>query len=305
LNLPAGEARTGVVLAAGLALLAQSGAAAGPSGWACAALHAACAALAYLLFVNLSRRKLGAPLLAAVLFAAHPLAASVLVGDDAGLESAGTALGLLSGVLLARTPLAPRLLWPALASYAAALPLAPAIAAVPFLVAAGVVAYHGLPPARLLTKRVLPRFAVFVVPLAGWIAWTALRAGPQAPPRFDAVAAFAADAVLPFGARPSGDAVAGAILAGACLLLGLVGLRRRPKVAWPLLAVGASLVAAATLPAWLGAAGFLAPLAFAALVVGEALEDLHYRFGGAVAMPLAGVLYVALAALSHLRTAGR
>jgi hypothetical protein len=75
-------------------------------------------------------------------------------------------------------------------------------------------------------------------------------------------------------------------------------LRAAPKAAWPLLALGASLAAAALMPS--ATASFTAALAFAALLAGEGIERLFYGFGAVVATPLLVLVYLALAVLSHL-----
>lgn len=273
---------------------------AGDAGsWAALAAVCAAAALAYLLFVNLTRRKLGAPLIAAVLFAAHPETARTLAGSHGWSVPAGTALALLAGSLLARTPIAPRLLVPAIAAYAASLPLAPAAAPLPFLVAAAVVGYQGLEPARLLGKRLLPRFLWFLAPLAVWTAGLALTAGLPAPDFRRAAVSLASFAFAWQDLEPQ-HAAASAALAGTLAVFGLAALRRAPKVAWPALAAGAALVAGALLPdAWGSHAAPLAATLFFALALAEGLESLHYAFGGCAAMPLLALVYAALAALSH------
>lgn len=302
MTLPAGEARTGFVIAAALTALAQFGVVRHGGALAFAA-HCAAAGLAYLLFVNLTKRKLGAPLIAAVLFGAHPALVDVLRGDDTCLEPLGVALGLLSGVLLARTPLQPRLLWPALAAYAVSLPIAPGVAAVPFLVAAAIVAYHGLEPARLFSKRLVPRFAVFLVPLAAWIVWTLVERG-GARPGIDSVPAFTLRVVAPFGSTDIRRAVAGIGIVATLVAFGLLRLRATPKAAWPLLAVGASLAAGSLVTGVRGDhESYLAALAFAALVAAEGIEELFFRFSAAVAMPLLVLVYAALAVQSHLAAA--
>ena len=268
-----------------------------PGAWLALAAHSAGAGFVYLLFVNLTKRKLGAPLIAATLYGAHPECATWLMADGAWREALGTALGLLAGILLARTPLQPRLLWPALAAYAAALPLSPGVAAVPFLVAAAIVAYHGLDPARLAGKRLLPRFAAFLAPLAAWIAWSAVHGSGTA---FGAVPGFAVRAVLPGTATAECGVLGGAVIAGVSAVAGLAFLRSTPKVAWPLAAAGASLAATALLfDAWGAHGSFAAALAFVALPAAEGIEELFYRFGAAVAMPLLALVYAALAVLSH------
>jgi len=282
-----------------MAALAQSGSVgSGLDGAASLALHAACAGLAYLFFVNVSKRKLGAPLIAAVLFGAHPFAVASIAGDSGVRGLGGTALGLLAGILLARTPLDPRLLWPALVAYAASLPLAPGAACVPFLVAAAAVAYHGLEPRRLFTKRLLPRFAAFLAPLGAWTAWSAF-GGPGR--GFGEVAGDVRWIALPFtDSVRCGDA-AGVALAAALVAFGLARLRAWPKAAWPLLGAGLSLVAAATLADARGVGGSAyAALAFFAMAAAEGIEELYYRYGGAVAAPLMLLVYAALAVQSHL-----
>jgi hypothetical protein len=288
------------VIAAGAAAAAQCGVLGdGLESAAALALHAVATGLAYLFFVNVTKRKLGAPLIAATLFGAHPLAAGALAGASAFAQVGGAALGLLAGVLLARTPLQPRLLWPALAAYAAALPLDPGVAAAPFLVAAGAVAYHGLEPKRLFTKRLMPRFAAFLVPLGVWTAWSAFHGGGRG---FGEVAGDVRWIALPFTISiRSGDA-GGVGVATALVAFGLGRLQVWPKGAWPLLGAGLSIVAAATLAdAWGAGASMYAALAFVAMAAGEGLEELFYRFGGAVAAPLLFLVYGALATLSHLR----
>lgn len=298
-SLPAGEVRTGFVLAAALAVAAQCGLLRhGAEGAAATALHASAAGLAYLLFLNLSTRKLGAPLIAAVLLAVHPAAAAALASPGGWIESAGVALALLSGVLLARTPISPRNLGPSLAAYAASLPLSPGTAPVPLLVAAGVVAYHGLEPAKLVGKRLLPRFAGFVVLLAVWSVVSALR-GPA--PDLALAARLAVAVMAPFAGTIDGSAAAGIAIVAALGAFGLLGLRRRPKAAWPLLGAALSLLAAACLrDAWGAAGSAVSPLAFLALAAAEGLEEIHFRFGAAAAIPLFLVVDAALAVLSHL-----
>lgn len=204
---------------------------------------------------------------------------------------------MLAGILLARTPLQPRLLWPALAAYAAALPLSPGVAAIPFLVAAAIVAYHGLDPARLMGKRLLPRFAAFVAPLGAWIAWCAIEGGATS---LGAIPGFVVRVVVPGTVTTDCGAAAGAVIAGVALAAGLAFLRSAPKVAWPLAAAGASLGGAALLTdAWGAHGSFAAALAFVALLAAEGIEELFYRFGAIVAMPLLALVYAALALLSH------
>jgi len=254
------------------------------------ALFAACAGLVYLLFVNLTKRKLGAPLIAAVLFGAHPFASRLLDATTA----AGVALGLLSAVLLARTPLTAWLVWPALAAYAASLPFARETAALPFLVAAAAIAYHGLEPSRLLGKRLLPRFAMFLVPLAAWIALSHHVGSSRG---FAFVAGDVVAIVLPFVPRVDAPSL-GAPVVVALVVGGAALLRRAPKIAWPALAAGLTFVAAASLDG-AGASSFAT--AFFALAFAEGVEGFFYRFGAAVAAPLLAVAYVALALLSHVR----
>jgi hypothetical protein len=288
------------VIAAALCVVAQYGVIGREYGVVALALYAACAGLAYLLFVNLTKRKLGAPLIAAVLYGAHPFAARMLAGDSAPLRLAGIALGLLGGVFLARTPLEPRLVWPVLAAYAGSLPFAPQLAATPFLVAAAAVAYHGLEPAKLLTKRLLPRFAMFLVPLAAWTAWSV----HEGPPRgFASSAGDVAEIVLPFVPRVDAAWLGGGLVA-ALVLVGAWRLRAAPKTAWPLLAAGLALASAAVLnDVWgFGPPAFVAT-AFFARAIAEGIEGLFYRFGAAVAAPLMFVVYAALAVQSHVAAA--
>jgi hypothetical protein len=164
-------------------------------------------------------------------------------------------------------------------------------------VAAAIVAYHGLDPARLLGGRLLPRFLAFLAPLGAWIAWSAAQGGGTA---LGAVPGFAVRVVVPGTATSPCGALAGAVIAGVSVAGGLAFLRSAPKAAWPLAAAGASLAAAALLVDAGGAHGsFAAALAFVALLAAEGIEELFYRFGAAVAMPLLALVYAALAVLSH------
>jgi hypothetical protein len=114
------------------------------------------------------------------------------------------------------------------------------------------------------------------------------------------IPAFVVRAVVPGTATTPCGAAAGAIVAGVALAGGLAFLRSVPKAAWPLAAAGASLGAAAVLTgAWGAHPSFAAALAFVALLAAEGLEELFYRFGAIVAMPLLALVYAALALLSH------
>jgi hypothetical protein len=296
LSFPAGAPRTGVAIAAAFAFAAQCGAlGAAPVA---VALHLAATGLLYLLVLNLSQRRLGAPLIAAILFGVHPLAAAVLSARDGWREPAGAALGLVSGVLLARTPLAPRLLVPSLVAYAGGLLLAPATAAMPALVAAGVVGYHGLEPQKLLSKRHLPRFLAFGPLLLGGCLVLASHPGRG----FGTAAADVLGLGWPVHEMPPLPRTAAVLAIVVVGIAGVLSLRVAPKAAWPFLALAAATLAAALLPdAWGRPATAYVALAFAAVLVAEGLETLFFRYGSAVAMSLTLAVAVALGTLSHAR----
>ena len=132
-------------------------------------LHAANAGLVYLFLANLTGRKLGAPILAACLFAVHPLA----VEPTAWLVGRGDLFaaffGLLSGILLLRSPGNARLLAPAVVCYGLSLFAKASAATMPAVVALGVIAYRGVPLAQRLGRRHLRRFLWFIVPAAIWL----------------------------------------------------------------------------------------------------------------------------------------
>ena len=141
-------------------------------------LHAANAGLAYLFLANLTGRKLGAPLLAACLFAVHPLAVEPTAWLVGRCDLLATFFGLLSGIALLRSPGDKRLIAPALLFFAVSLFAKATAIAMPLAVAFGVVAYKGLSPKRLFSKRLFPRFASFALPAGVWLAarWAVLGA---------------------------------------------------------------------------------------------------------------------------------
>jgi hypothetical protein len=114
------------------------------------------------------------------------------------------------------------------------------------------------------------------------------------------VPGFVIRVVVPGTVTAGCGALSGALIACVSLAAGLAFLRSAPKAAWPLAAAGASLAAAALLrDAWGAHGAFAAALAFVALLAAEGIEELFYRFGAAVAMPLLALVYAAFAVLSH------
>jgi hypothetical protein len=299
-------------------------------------LHAANAAVAYVFLVELTGRRLGAPLLAACLFAVHPLAVEPVAWLVGRCDLHATLFGLLAGVLLLRSARKRSLLWPAVLCYGIALFAKASAAFVPAIVAAGVVAYRGLPPRQLLGRRLLPRFSLFAVPAVIWLAarWSVL--GWPVPHKaglawhddvtlLDAVfgvgrAFFISVTHLFVPARLTGDysgdpawhpvegglgpqAVIGLCLIAAATVYGVTRLRSRPRYAFPVLAFLLALVPVLQLVrigAILADRFLYLPMIFAFLLVGEGLERVFGRHRAT--MSLTFVLLLLLGVQSHLRT---
>ncbi len=298
-------------------------------------LHALNAGLAYLFLANLTGRRLGAPLLAACLFAVHPLAVEPtawLVGRCALLAAL---FGLLSGILLMRSPGSRRLLAPAVLCYGLALFAKASAALLPVVVALGIVAYRGLPPVRLLSRRHFPRFAVFALPAAVWIAARALVLGapfPRAgglqwhdvPPlaRLEGVgrAFVLLTSQIFMPARLCGDYAAdpawhpsGAALGPALVLVpvavavaGVVLLRPRPRIGFPLLAFVVMLVPVLQvipIGAIVADRFLYLPMLFAFLLIAEGLERAFTRIPRASVLVAVVAVYVLFGVQSHVRAA--
>ncbi len=301
-------------------------------------LHAANAGLAYLFLANLTARKLGAPLLAACLFAVHPLAVEPTAWIVGRCDLLATFFGLLSGICLLRVPARRALLVPALLAYTLALFAKASAAPLPVAVALGIVAYRGMPPAQLFGRRVLARFLPFLVPLGVWIGARALVLGAPFPraggvvwhdvPALAAargvgraVAILASHIVLPVGlcgdyrADAAWDPAEGGLgphaVAGLALLLfcgfyGLTRLRARPRVAYPLLAFALLLVPVlqvVPIGAIVAERFAYLPMLFALLLVGEGLERAFETGPRPAVLATTFALFLLLGVQSQLRAA--
>lgn len=301
-------------------------------------LHALNAALVYVLFANLTKRRLGAPLLAAVVWAMHPLAVEPVTWIVGRCDLLAAACGLGSAILLVRSPGKPRLLAASVALWGVGLFAKASAATLPLIVAMGLAAYQGVEWRRLLGARSLRRFAWFAVPAAAWVGVRAAVFGgwpfPQAAGRLwrdvalgDALqgvgrGVFVMTAQWALPARlcgdPSGDVawrpdaapwdlssvlglaiVAGAAVAGARLL-------RRHPAGFPLLAFALALVPVLQIVP-IGAVfadRFLyLPMAFLCLLAAEGLEVLYYRWGTARGLSVTLLLFALLPAMSWMRGA--
>jgi tetratricopeptide (TPR) repeat protein len=299
-------------------------------------LHAANAGLLFLVLGTLTRRFLGAPLLAAVLFAAHPLCTETTAWIVGRCDLLAAFFGLASTLLLLRSPGDRRLIAPAVVLYGLALYAKASAAFLPVVVMLGLVAYHGVPPGRLFGRRLLRRFAWFALPAAAWLVSRALVLGAPFPRagglRWHHVGAldglrgvgraltvylgqvfvparlsgdYLADPAFSPGSRGIGlEAWLGLALALAALALGLRYLRRYPRVAFPLVA-GLVLLLPSLQVVRIGAIfadRFLyLPLGFFLLLVGEGLERAFLRGAPRAAVPLAFLLVGMLATLSLAR----
>ena len=299
-------------------------------------LHAANAGLVYLFFLNLTKRRLGAPLLAAVLFAVHPLASEPTSWVVGRCDLLGTFFGLLSGILLVRSALRPALVVPAVLCYGASLFAKANAAMMPLIVALGVIAYHGVPLRRLLSRRLLPRFAWFAVPAVVW--FLARRAVLGAPFPQDAglrwhdvsvvdgalgvgraAVIYATNLVLPVrlcgdysadaASNPAADppvltGILGLALLVGALAVGLSLLRSRPRLGFPLAAFVIALVPVlqvVPIGAIVADRFLYLPMAFAFLLVGEGIEALYKRAGQWPALGVSLVVVGALGVQSHVR----
>jgi hypothetical protein len=298
-------------------------------------LHAANAGLVYLFLANLTGRKLGAPLLGACLFAVHPLAvepAAWLVGR---CDLLAAFFGLLSGILLLRSPGNVRFLVLAVVCYGLALFAKASAAFFPVAVALGVVAYRGLPVPQLFSGRHLPRFAVFAIPAGIWLAarWGVLgapfpRAGgllwhgdvsllAQVQGVGRGFLILTSQIVLParlcgdysadpaFAPHEGGAEAAGAIgflALLACGLAGLLLLRRRPKIGYPLLLYVVFLIPVLQvipIGAIVADRFLYLPMVFVFLLIGEGLERSFVRVPRPAVMATTFVIYLLLGVQSH------
>ena len=300
-------------------------------------LHAANAGLAYLFLANLTGRKLGAPILAACLFAVHPLA----VEPTAWLVGRGdlfaTFFGLLGGILLLRSPGNLRLLVPAVLCYALSLFAKASAATMPALVALAVVAYRGVPPRQVLGRRLGPRFLVFALPAILWLAvrhhvlegwpfpdeagllWHDVPLADRALGVGRAVAVLTALIFVP--ARLCGDYAAdpafhpdtaasvplgatGLVLLAACAVVGVRRLRSAPRVAYPLLAYVVCLLPVLQLVpigAVLAERFVYLPMLFPLLLVSEGLERVFERVRRPSVVATTFAIVLLLGVQSHVR----
>lgn len=300
-------------------------------------LHAANSALVYLLFANLTKRKLGAPLLAACLFAVHPLGVEPVTWIVGRCDLLAAFFGLLAAVLLLRSPGKPRLAAAAAACWGAGLFAKASVATIPLIVALGLVAYHEVAPRRFLTWRVARPFVLLAIPAAVWFAarvavlgapfpveggraWHDVAAGDMLQGSGRAVWMGVANVALP--ARLCGDysgdvcfrpqdapwdassvlglaALAAAAVAGGVLL-------RRHAAGFPMLAWAVSLVPVlqiVPIGAIFADRFVYLPMAFALLLAAEGLEHLYYRWGALRGLSVTLVVLAVLPAMSFARGA--
>lgn len=300
-------------------------------------LHAANAALVYLLLVNLTKRRLGAPLLAATLWAIHPLAVEPVTWLVGRCDLLATLFGLASAVLLVRSPGKPGMLAVSAALWGIGLFAKASIATLPLIVALALVAYHEVEPARFLTPRLRNRFLVFAVPAVVWIA---ARVGifgwpfpDEAGRRWHDVSVvdgalgvgraffvqtvhvflpvrlsghYAADPASVAGAPGAvGTAVVGLAALVGCVGFGARSLRRHP-LAFPLLAYVVAMVPVlqvVPIGAILADRFQYLPMVFLLLGVAEGLERLYYRWAGVRGLAVTLALFLLLPVMSHERAA--
>lgn len=300
-------------------------------------LHAANAALVYLLLAGCTKRRLGAPLLAAVLWAVHPLAVEPVTWIAGRCDLLAAACGLASAVLLLRSPGKPRLLAASVLLHGLGLFAKASIATMPVVVALALVAHHEVEPAKFLTPRFRGRFLWFVVPSALWIAARAAVLGtpfPVADGRLWKDVALL-DGALGVGRaffvqtlhvalpvrlsgdyaadpawRPEGREALATSLAGLAMLAGSVvwGARRLRSraAAFPLLAyavLSVPVLQIVPIGAIFADRFLYVPSAFLLLAVAEGLERLYYRWGAVRGLTVTFVAALALPVLSHLRAA--
>lgn len=279
-------------------------------------IHAANAGLVYVFLANLTKRKLGAPLIAAVLWAVHPLAVEPVTWIVGRCDLLAAMFGLLAGILFIRSPGKPRMLWGSAALWGLALFAKASVAMLPAILLLGLVAYHDVEWKRVATPRIGKRFVVFAAPALVWLGATWLVLGSPFPTEHGvtwkygevglgeallgsgrAVLVSIVHVVLPTGLcgdyssdpawlRDGAVPVIGGILGWAVLggaaFLGVRMLRRHPT-GFPLLAFAVSLVPVLQIVriGAITADRFLYfPMVFAALLFAELLEHLYYRWGG-------------------------
>lgn len=300
-------------------------------------LHAANAALVYLLFVQLTRRRLGAPLIAAVLWAVHPLAVEPVTWIVGRCDLLATFFGLIAAVLLVRSPGRIGIAAIAAASWGLGLFAKANAATLPLIVALGLVAYHEVAPRRFLTARLARPFLLFLAPAAVWIAarvavfggWP-FPTGPGLAWHDDVGLAaralgvgrgvwigvtnlvlpvrlcgdYAGDAAWrPHESSPGISGVFGLVVLGACVVVG-ARLLRRHAAGFPLLAFAVALVPVlqvVPIGAIVADRFLYLPSAFALLLVAEGLEHLYYRWGPLRGLAPTLLLFVVLPALSWVR----
>lgn len=301
-------------------------------------LHAVNAGLAYVFLAALTGRRLGAPLLAAVLFAVHPLAVEPVAWLAGRCDLLAMTFGLASGWMFLMTPQRPRMLVPAVLLYGLSLFAKASLATLPLLLALSVVAYRSVPPAKLFGRRLLPRFAAFALPAAVWIAARIAVLGSPFPTaggrRWQHVGllegalgvgrAFAlsvGNLVLParlcgdYAADPlttpstldaAGTAPVAYVGLAALLVAAVAGAVRLRRTSWgfPVLAFVISLLPVLQVVpiGCITADRFLYfPMLFAFLLVGEGLERLYVRALSRSALPVTFTVIAALIVLSHAR----
>ena len=302
-------------------------------------LHAANAGLAFLFLANLTGRSVGAPLLAACLFAVHPLAVEPTAWLVGRCDLLAVFFGLLSGILLLRSPTDKRMLVPTLLLFTLSLFAKATAVAMPLAVALGVVAYKGLPPKRLLGKRLLPRFAAFAIPVviwlgarvavlgaafpqAGGLAWRgemslldralgvgrafAILVGQIAMP-----ARLCGDYAADPAWDPSGSAVGplgwiGLALLAGMTIAGIALLRSHAKVGYPLLAFVLFLVPVlqvVPIGAIVADRFVYLPMLFAFLLIGEGLERIVVNVPRPAVLATTFAIFLVFGIQSHVRAA--
>lgn len=303
-------------------------------------LHAANAGLVYVLLSNLTKRKLGAPLIAAVLWGMHPLCVEPVSWIVGRCDLLAAFFALLAAVVFVRSPGRRGAALGAAGLFALSLFAKASAAALPAILAAGLVAYHGIDAAKLATPRIRRPLLLLAAPLALWLAATWIVMGSPFPnaagvrwkgdvPLADGFlgagrGAFLAvsHALLPTGlsADYAGDVLSAPQKGGAALVAtGLLGWGmvlgaaayglarlRRSAFAFPLLAFALAMVPVLQFVriGAIHADRFVyLPLVFLALAAAEALERLYYRFGAARGLSVTLIAFAALPVLSWTRGA--
>ena len=300
-------------------------------------LHGANAALVYVLLSNITKRKLGAPLIAAVIWAVHPLAVEPVTWIVGRCDLLAAFFGLLAGVVFLRSPGKPRLLWLAAALWGVGMFAKASVAMLPVILLLALVAYHDVDWARLTTPRIRGRFLVFIAPAVAWVAATTLVLGSPFPHaggvawKYGSVGVGAAllgtgrallvsfsHIVLPVGLCGDYSAdpawlggslpwVTGILGWAVLIAIGVFGARllRRSALGFPLLALAVSQVPVlqfARIGAIVADRFLYFPLIFAALALAELLEALYYRWGSRGLAPTL-ILFALLPTLSSQRGA--